>query len=333
MQRQDGCRWEVQLNPEEKQVKRFHTALIAAAALALGTAASAQQTWYPSKFGPNDELGSANYLTPALALEASKLVKTGKTYSLGITVNTTTPAFPPRTCSIYIVQPGQQGASEGLGPTKTTYNDDILNCWTGIGTQIDGLGHIGVGDRYYNGNKWQDFANISGLKKLSADKIPPFVARGVLLDMAAYYGVEVVKEGTAFNRAEIEAVAKKQGVEIRQGDVVIFHTGWLSLIEKDPKRFGSVEPGLGRDGARYLVSKNVVAIGADTWGLETIPFEPGAGVFEVHQILLPMGGTYILENINTAELAKDKAWEFMFVLGQNKYQGAVQSMINPVAIR
>ena len=333
MQRQDGCRWEVQLNPEEKQVKRFHTALIAAAALALGTAASAQQTWYPSKFGPNDELGSANYLTPALALEASKLVKTGKTYSLGITVNTTTPAFPPRTCSIYIVQPGQQGASEGLGPTKTTYNDDILNCWTGIGTQIDGLGHIGVGDRYYNGNKWQDFANISGLKKLSADKIPPFVARGVLLDMAAYYGVEVVKEGTAFNRAEIEAVAKKQGVEIRQGDVVIFHTGWLSLIEKDPKRFGSVEPGLGRDGARYLVSKNVVAIGADTWGLETIPFEPGAGVFEVHQILLPMGGTYILENINTAELVKDKAWEFMFVLGQNKYQGAVQSMINPVAIR
>ena len=333
MQRQDGCRWEVQLNPEEKQVKRFHTALIAAAALALGTAASAQQTWYPSKFGPNDELGSANYLTPALALEASKLVKTGKTYSLGITVNTTTPAFPPRTCSIYIVQPGQQGASEGLGPTKTTYNDDILNCWTGIGTQLDGLGHIGVGDRYYNGNKWQDFANISGLKKLSADKIPPFVARGVLLDMAAYYGVEVVKEGTAFNRAEIEAVAKKQGVEIRQGDVVIFHTGWLSLIEKDPKRFGSVEPGLGRDGARYLVSKNVVAIGADTWGLETIPFEQGAGVFEVHQILLPMGGTYILENINTAELAKDKAWEFMFVLGQNKYQGAVQSMINPVAIR
>ena len=333
MQRQDGCRWEVQLNPEEKQVKRFHTALIAAAALALGTAASAQQTWYPSKFGPNDELGSANYLTPALALEASKLVKTGKTYSLGITVNTTTPAFPPRTCSIYIVQPGQQGASEGLGPTKTTYNDDILNCWTGIGTQIDGLGHIGVGDRYYNGNKWQDFANISGLKKLSADKIPPFVARGVLLDMAAYYGVEVVKEGTAFNRAEIEAVAKKQGVEIRQGDVVIFHTGWLSLIEKEPKRFGSVEPGLGREGARYLVGKNVVAIGADTWGLEVIPFEQGAGVFEVHQILLPMSGTYILENINTAELAKDKAWEFMFVLGQNKYQGAVQSMINPVAIR
>ncbi len=307
--------------------------LIGSAALVLSLAATAQQTWFPSKWGPTDELGAANYLTPALAADAAKLVKGGKTYSLVITVNTTTPAYPPRTCSIYIVQPGQQGASEGLGPTKTTYNDDILNCWTGIGTQIDGLGHIGVSDRYYNGNKWQDFANISGLKKLSADKIPPFVTRGVLLDMAAHYGVDVVKEGTAFNKAEIEAVAKKQGIEIRQGDVVLFHTGWLSLIEKDPKRFGSVEPGLGREGARYLVSKNVVAVGADTWGLDPIPFEPGAGIFEVHQILLTMNGTYILENVNTAELAKDKAYEFMFVLGQNKYQGAVQAMINPVAIR
>lgn len=314
-------------------MKPFHKALVAAATLALSLSASAQQTWFPSKWGANDELGAANYLTPALAANAAKLVKTGKTYSLGITVNTTTPAFPPRTCQIYIVQPGQQGASEGLGPTKTTYNDDILNCWTGIGTQLDGLGHIGVGERFYNGNKWQDFGNIGGLKKLGADKVPPMVTRGVLLDMAAHYGVEVVKEGTAFNTAEIEAVAKKQGVEIRQGDVVIFHTGWLSIIEKDPKRFGSVEPGLGRDGARYLVGKGVVAVGADTWGLEAIPFEPGAGVFEVHQILLPMNGTYILENLNTAELAKDKAWEFMFVLGQNKYQGSVQSMINPVAIR
>lgn len=307
--------------------------LIAAAVLVAGSAAHAQSNWYPSKWGPNDELGAANYLTPALALNAAKLVKTGKTYSLGITVNTTTPAFPPRTCSIYIVQPGQQGASEGLGPTKTTYNDDILNCWTGIGTQLDGLGHIGVGERFYNGNKWQEFANIGGLKKLGADKVPPMVTRGVLLDMAAHYGVDVVKEGTAFNSAEIEAVARKQGVEIRQGDVVIFHTGWLSLIDKDPKRFGSVEPGLGRDGARYLVGKGVVAVGADTWAVEVIPFDQGAGIFEVHQILLPMNGTYILENLNTAELARDKAWEFMFVLGQNKYQGAVQSMINPVAIR
>jgi len=312
---------------------RFMAAIAAGALLTLASAVQAQTPWYPSKWGPNDELGAANYLTPAVALEAAKLVKTGKTYSLGITVNSSTPAYPPRTCSLFIVQPGQAGSASGLGPTNTTYNDDILNCWTGIGTQIDGLGHIGIGDRYYNGLKWGEFAAMDGLKKLGADKIPPMVTRGVLLDMAAYLGVDVVKEGTAFNKAEIDGAAAKQGVTIRQGDVVIFHTGWLSLIDKDPKRYSAAEPGLGREGARYLVSKGVVAVGADTWGLDVIPFEKDAGIFEVHQILLTMSGTYILENVNTAELAKDKAYEFLFVLGQNKYQGSVQGMINPVAIR
>ena len=313
--------------------------LSAAPALALAQAqqapapAASQPPVQASKWGPADEIGAANYLSPAKALEAAKLVKTGKVYSLGIAVGGTTPAFPPRTCTIYIVQPGQVGSANGLGNTHTTYNDDILNCWIGIGTQLDGLGHIGVGDTYYNGNKWADFAQTGGLKKLGIEKVPPMVTRGVLLDMTAQFGTDVVKEGTAFNRKEIDEAARRQGVEIRQGDVVIFHTGWLSLIKSDPKRFGSVEPGLGREGAHYLVSKGVVAVGADTWAVEAIPFEPGGAVFEVHQILLARSGTYILENIDTAELAKDKAWEFMFVLGQPKYEGAVQSMINPVAIR
>ena len=315
------------------KMKHRARAIVGVALFSAMGAVIAQSQWYPSRWGPTDEIGAANYITAAGVLNASKLVKTGKTYSLGITVNTTTPAFPPRTCSIYIVQPGQTGASTGLGPTQTTYNDDILNCWNGIGTQLDGLGHIGIGDRYYNGHKWNEFADIGGLKKLGTEKIPPIVGRGVLLDMAAYYGVPMLNEGTAFNQAEIEGAARKQGVEIRQGDIVLFHTGWLSIIDKDPKRFGSVEPGLGRGGARYLVSKGVVAVGADTWGLEAVPFEKDAGIFEVHQILLPLSGTYILENVNTAELARDQAYEFLFVLGHNKYQGAVQAMINPIAIR
>jgi kynurenine formamidase len=158
------------------------------------------------------------------------------------------------------------------------------------------------------------------------------VTRGVLLDMAAYYNTDVVKEGTAFNVKEIDDVAKKQGIEIRQGDVVIFHTGWLSLIGKDDKRYSAGEPGLGVEGAKHLTGKGVVAIGADTWAVEAIPFE-SKNVFEVHQILLPMNGTYILKNMDTAELAKDKAYEFLFVLGQPRFRGGVQSMINPVAIR
>ncbi|MCV5784748.1 cyclase family protein, partial [Escherichia coli] len=92
---------------------------------------------------------------------------------------------------------------------------------------------LGVEHVYYNGNKLSDFADPTGLKKLGIEKVPPMVTRGVLLDMAAYFNTDVVKEGTAFNVKEIEEAAKKQGVEIRQGDVVLFHTGWLSLIGKD----------------------------------------------------------------------------------------------------
>jgi hypothetical protein len=207
---------------------------VGAATLACTFAATAQSSWYPSKWGANDEIGAANYMTAATALQAVRLVRPA-VYSLGITVSTTTPPAAA-IISIYIVQPGQVGSAEGLGSTHTTYNDDILHCWNGIGTQLDGLGHIGVGELYYNGNKWGDFATMGGLKKLGTEKIPPMVARGIVLDMAGHMGVDVVKEGTAFNKAEIDAVAAKQGVEIRQGDVVIFHTGWLSLIEKDPKR-------------------------------------------------------------------------------------------------
>jgi kynurenine formamidase len=295
----------------------------------VGTAGA--QDWTKSKWGPNDEIGAANYMTPELVVKAASLIKTGKTYALGIPVDTKTPAYPPRTFKITIVQPGQAGIS-GLGPNKATYNDDILDTWVGIGTQLDGLGHLGIEHVYYNGNKLADFADPTGLKKLGIEKVPPMVARGVLLDMAAYYNTDVVKEGTAFNVKEIEEAAKKQGVEIRQGDVVIFHTGWLSLIGKDDKRYSAGEPGLGVEGANYLTGKGVVAVGADTWGLEVLPFETN-NVFEVHQTLLAKNGTYILENIDTAELAKDKGYEFLFVLGQPRWRGGVQSMINPIAIR
>jgi kynurenine formamidase len=300
---------------------------------AIGTAKAEEkaQDWTKSKWGPADEIGAANYMTPELVLKAASLVKTGKTYALGIPVDTKTPAYPPRSFKITIVQPGQAG-SPGIGPNKATYNDDIIDTWVGIGSQIDGLGHLGVEHVYYNGNKLADFAEPTGLKKLGIEKVPPIVTRGVLLDMAAYYNTDIVKEGTAFNVKEIEEVAKKQGVEIRQGDVVIFHTGWLGLIGNDDKRYGAGEPGLGVEGARYLTSRGVVAVGADTWGVETVPFE-SKNVFEVHQILLAMNGTYILENMDTAALARDKGYEFLFVLGQPRWRGGVQSMINPIAIR
>ena len=263
---------------------------------------------------------------------AAKLIKTGKTYRLGVETNAQTPAFATRTWAVLIQQPGQAGGGS-LGPTKTTYNDDIYMGYVAVGSQIDGLGHIGIDGVYYNCNKQADFAQPDGLKKLGIEQVPPIATRGVVLDMVAYTGKNPVPEGTAFNKKEIDEQAKRQGISIGTGDVVLFHTGWQDLAYKDKKRFLAGEPGLGKEGAEYLISKGVVAVGADTWGLEVIPFEKGVGVFEVHQILLARNGVYILENMDTSELVKDKAWEFMFTLGASRITGGVQAIINPVAIR
>lgn len=310
----------------------FRAASVALCLSVVSGAALAQADWCKSKYGAQDEVGAANLLTPDVVLAATRLVKTGKVYRLGVETNAKTPAFGPRSWAIAINQPGQVGGG-GLGPTKTNYNDDIYMGYVGTGSQIDGLGHIGVDNVYYNCNKNSEFVQANGLTKLGIEKLPGIVTRGVVLDMTAYYGKNPVPEGTAFNRKEIEEQAKKQGVEIRKGDVVLFYTGWLSLVGKDDKRYISAEPGLGKGGAEYLVSKQVVAVGADTWGLDAIPFEPGVGVFEVHQILLARNGVYILENIDTAELVKDQGWEFLFTLGASRITGGVQAIINPIAIR
>ncbi len=300
---------------------------------AVGAHAQQKPCVTASKFGPDDQIGNLNYVTPAKTLVASKLVTRGKAYRLGIETNKDTPAYGTRTFAITVLQPGQAGGAT-LGPTKTSYNDDIITGWVGIGSQIDGLGHAGIDNLYFNCNKAADFTMPDGLKRLGIQNVPAVATRGVLLDMAGYFNTDIVKEGTAFNRAEIEGAMKRQGISsIEKGDVVLFYTGWQKLLGKDNKRFISANPGLGREGARYLASLEVAMIGADTSNFEVIPFEKDAGFYEVHQILLALNGIYILENMNTEEMVKDQAWEFLFTLGPARITGGVQALINPIAIK
>ena len=112
--------------------------------------------------------------------------------------------------------------------------------------------------------------------------------------------------------------------------MVIFHTGWTQLIGKDDKRYGSVEPGLGIEGAKYLASLNVSMVGSDTWGLEVLPFEVADKVFHVHQIRLAQHGIYVLENVVSDQAVKDRVYEGLFTLGPSRVTGAVQAIINPI---
>jgi hypothetical protein len=299
---------------------------------ALATPSLADDAWYPSRYGADDRVGAANNLSPAGTLRAAKLVITGKTYSLGMTTGPDSLAYPPRKFGIVVTQ-SNDGTGARTGENLATSNDDILMTYVGIGSQLDGLGHLGIDHRYYNGLRAQDFVAPGGLLQLGTDTVPPIATRGVLLDMAALNGVETVPAGTAFNRAEIDAALKRQKLApIGKGDVVLFHSGWQRKAGSEDyvKR---LHPGLGVEGARYLASLGVVAVGADTIALEVNPFENPNRSFEVHQILLAQNGVYILENMVTEQLAADRAHEFLFVLGQPKFQGAVQAVINPIAIR
>lgn len=301
-----------------------------AAALAAGGAFAADCK--PSKWGANDEIGAANLVTPERVMAAMKLVKKGKTHPLGIIIDSSTPAFPPRSLSLQVVQPNQQGGQR-LFAYHGSYNDDLIQTWLGIGPQIDGLGHLGQDGMYYNCNNEKDFAAITGLKKMGTEKIPPIVARGVLLDMAKHFGMPVLPAGKFFTAADIQAAAKAQNVEIREGDVVLFHTGWTDgKLASDPKAWVSGEPGTSEDAATYLASKNIIAVGADTWGVDVIPPEKEGRPFYGHVVWLKENGIYILETMNTGQLAKEGVHEFLFVLGQARIRGTVQMIINPVAI-
>jgi kynurenine formamidase len=308
--------------------------LFACAALTLAQYSTAEPC-QPSRWGPDDEIGAANYVSPEQVLMSIKLVKKGQVHPLGILVDPKMPAFPPRSMSLLIVQPGQHNGrhlTEDFG-WDMSYNDDQAQLWFGIGPQLDGLGHMGEAGLYYNCNKAADFIDIAGLKKLGTDKVPPLVGRGLMLDMAKHFGVETMSAGQAIGSSDIKAAAKAQGVQIREGDVVLFHTGWTdNMLASKPREWVAGEPGLTNEAAAYMASLNPMAVGADTWGIEAVPPIEGDKIFYGHVELLKKNGIYILETMNTGRLAREDVHEFMFVLGQARIKGTVQMIINPVAM-
>ncbi len=315
-------------------MKTLASALVAGC-FALASGAARADNCTHSKYGANDEIGAANLITPASVLAASKLIKKGETHPLGIVVDPNMPAFPPRKMMMQVVQPNQQWGrkmDKDFG-WDIVYNDDVTQLWWGTGPQIDGLGHLGEAQEFYNCNNGQDFAALTGLKKLGIHGIPPLVARGVMVDMAKHFGVETMSAGQGIGSADIKAAAKAQGVTFQKGDIILLHTGWTDgKLESDPQAWVSGEPGLSNEGAAYLASLDPVAVGADTWGVEAVPPVKGDKVFYGHVTFLKENGIYILETMNTGRLAKEGVNEFMFVLGQARLKGAVQMIINPVAM-
>jgi kynurenine formamidase len=289
----------------------------------------AQDTWYPSPWGAEDQRGAANRITPAKVLEAKNLIVRGQTYQLGRVYEAGMPLFGTRHFSLRI--------PKVFGPTgsnQTVYHDEIVSGEIGqVGTQFDGLGHIGVGDLFYNGNRGSEFARAEGLARLGIENVGALATRGVLIDVAAFKGQAMLAGGYEITRADVEGALKRQNTAIRSGDAAFIHTGWGALWIRDNARYTANAPGIGVPAAQYLAEREVVLVGSDTWAVEVVPNPDASLAFPVHQLFIPRNGIYIFENLATEELARDRVFEFAFFFAPLRLKGATGSPGNPLAIR
>ena len=291
--------------------------------------------WWPSEWGPDDQRGAANRITPAKVLEAASLIKEGKVYQIGRVYEAGMPLFGSRHYSLTI--PGMPtGAVDA--ENQLIWNDEILSAEIGqVGTQFDGLAHIGTrvdGEEiFYNGFKLEDFGGTYGVKMLGVEHSGHFFTRGILIDVAKYKVVDRLEVGYVITVEDIEGALGRQQVAIREGDAVLFHTGHGKLWMKDNETYNSGEPGPGLTAIKWLIERKISLIGADSWAVEAVPGEDPNRPFEGHQWLICRNGINILENLNLGELAADETYEFAFIFAPLPLKGATGSPGSPLAVR
>jgi kynurenine formamidase len=289
--------------------------------------------WWPSRYGSDDDLGAGNELTSERVVAALQLPRSGEVIELGQVLEAGVPAFPPRGWNQLILshETLEEKLSAPAGTRPTEFEEHVDQAYH-IGTHLDALGHMGISGRFYNGRPYGEMYEVTGLTQLGIERVKPWIARGVCLDIAGLEGCDVLPDSFEILPTHLDAACEKQGVTIHPGDVVLLHTGWATLWMVDNDRYGSAEPGVGWDGAHWLTDRRVSLVGADNWALEVWPPKDPDDLLIVHQHLLVETGTYIIENLRTVELAKRGVSEFLFLLTPAKTRGSTACMAGPVAV-
>ncbi len=295
--------------------------------------------WWPSRYGPDDEIGTLNEITPQKVVAAARLVRTGKSYDLGRILHANVPRFEGRywqqtlVSSAHIVNTRRPDSSGvGWGHNRLNWITELVAGTYQIGTHLDGLNHLQIGDRFYNGWTAGTIVEEWGTNRLGIETVPPIITRGILVDVARHRSVTMLGAGEVITLADVEAALRAASVRLEPGDAVLFHTGWGSLWDRDPVRYGSGEPGIGMAVADWLVERRVAITGADTWSFGAVPGEDPSRPFFVPQTLNVRHGLFIMENLATEALAADGVFEFMFVLTHQKTRGSTAAAIAPAAI-
>jgi len=303
------------------------------------------EKWWPNAlWGEGDEAGSTNWYTkPEVVQRAAAEVDTGKTYRLGRVYEVGMPLFGAR---VFALRTPGSPTGGAFGTNNVIWHDEFLATEIGqVGTQFDGLGHIGVqvggpNDKdqmiFYNGFTETEIGGSYGLNALGSERLHPITARGILLDIAAARGVEMMDAGDEITMDDVRSALDAQGMSdfaFAEGDGIFFHTGWGKLWMEDNERFNSGEPGIGGEVAKWLTDEVKVGVtGADTWATEAVPNPDEACVFCIHQHLLARHGVVNQENMVFDELIADGVYTFMYVYSPAPIKGATGSMGAPIAI-
>jgi kynurenine formamidase len=273
--------------------------------------------WWPSPFGAEDELGMLNHITDATRAAAMRLVQTGRVYDLGRVLDENTPVFPGRHFRQTLVTTAHHAnPGMGVGENNVNWVTEILSGTTQVGTHLDALSHLQMGDRGYNGWSVAELAEPAGVTRLGIDRVPQIVTRGWLVDVAPLGPGDVIGV---------------PDIDPRPGDAVLFHTGWGSHWD-DPQTYLSGEPGPGLALAEWLAERGVALTGCDTWSYGPVPAENPDRPFEVPQHLNVRHGVFIVENLDTSELARDGVREFALILTHPKLRGATGAWTSPIAL-
>lgn len=294
-----------------------------------------------SPWGPNDEMGRLNMMTDASRASVLARIRGGAVYDLGVEYFIGMPSWQelgdPRYQIWMTHSPHGTVVDDPLlvgreMNEKVSYTGDAISMYTHTGTHIDALNHFGLHDKIWNGFSATEHAGDRGWRKAGAEKIPPIVARGVLIDVAAAHGVDELSPSYGITSADIKAALKHQNTHLEKGDVVLVRTGRLRHFA-DAARYMKDPPGLRLDAARYLVDEaGAMILGGDNLSLETFPVETPDHWVPVHSWLLAERGVPIMEVVDLEQLSKDRVYEFAFIAASLKLRGASGSPMRPLAL-
>jgi kynurenine formamidase len=299
----------------------------------------------PPDSGPvQSEVGPIARLPRDRLVEAARLVREGRTYSLAATRYPGMPLFPghppfqvlnfrtPRGIRVTHAQPWGPINDAGLG-----YMAEYVMATSHSGAHVDALAHMTVGDdsHWYGGGSADAHLTDAGPVFGDASKLPPFFTRGVLVDAARHRGVDCLPKGSAIDAAEMEAICAAEGVMVQPWDVVLIRTGYMGFWPDAEKMAAHKTPGPDISAAHWLLERGVVASGTDT---ETYEVQPApvlatpANPQPVHTLLLIENGIYLMESLDLEALGRDQVYEFLFVALPVKIRGATGSMVDPLAV-